>query len=112
MTHLDTYRETFLFQRAPNAVEVRRAGGGASHRRWRAGFQRAYVHEQFVDPASRHFSVSDPDNRVVILTGSGDAFMETIAPDGFDFFAPRGYDKIYRGGQKSPDEHPGYSKCR
>jgi enoyl-CoA hydratase/carnithine racemase len=25
-----------------------------------------------------------PDNRVVILTGSGAAFMESISPDGFD----------------------------
>ena len=40
-------------------------------------------------------------NRVVILTGSGDAFMETISPEGFDFFTPQGYDKIYREGRKS-----------
>jgi enoyl-CoA hydratase/carnithine racemase len=26
--------------------------------------------------------------------------METITPDGFDFFTPRGYDKIYREGKK------------
>src|SRR3984957_19375197 len=56
-----------------------------------------YTHEQFVDLF--HAIGSDPDNRVVILTGSGDAFMETIAPDGFDFFTPRGYDKIYREGK-------------
>jgi hypothetical protein len=36
----------------------------------------------------------------VIITGSGDAFMEKIAPDGFDFFSPQGYDKIYREGKK------------
>ena len=57
-----------------------------------------HTHEQFVDLF--HAIGSDRENRVVILTGSGDAFMETISPDGFDFFTPRGYDKIYREGKK------------
>lgn len=57
-----------------------------------------HTHEQFVDLF--HAIGSDPDNRVVILTGSGDAFMDAISPDGFDFFTPRGYDKIYREGKK------------
>lgn len=57
-----------------------------------------HTHEQFVDLF--HDIGSDPDNRVVILTGSGDAFMDAISPDGFDFFTPRGYDKIFREGKK------------
>ncbi len=57
-----------------------------------------YTHEQFVDLF--HAIASDRDNRVVILTGSGNAFMETISPEGFDFFTPQGYDKIYREGRK------------
>jgi enoyl-CoA hydratase/carnithine racemase len=57
-----------------------------------------HTHEQFVDLF--HAIGSDRDNRVVILTGSGDAFMETITLEGFDFFTPRGYDKIYREGKK------------
>jgi enoyl-CoA hydratase/carnithine racemase len=57
-----------------------------------------HTHEQFVDLF--HAIGSDPDNRVVILTGSGPAFMESISPDGFDFFSPRVYDKIYREGKK------------
>ena len=57
-----------------------------------------HTHEQFVDLF--HAIGSDPDNRVAILTGSGDAFMETISPEGFDFFTPQGYDKIYREGRK------------
>jgi enoyl-CoA hydratase/carnithine racemase len=57
-----------------------------------------HTHEQFVDLF--HAIGSDRDNRVVILTGSGDAFMESITPDGFDFFSPQGYDKIYREGKK------------
>jgi len=43
----------------------------------------------------------DRDNRAVILTSSGDAFMNAIDADGFDFLAPLGYDKILRGGRKA-----------
>jgi enoyl-CoA hydratase/carnithine racemase len=57
-----------------------------------------HTHEQFVDLF--HAIGSDVDNRVVILTGAGDAFMDTISPEGFDFFTPRGYDKIFREGKK------------
>jgi enoyl-CoA hydratase/carnithine racemase len=57
-----------------------------------------HTHEQFVDLF--HAIGSDLDNRVVVLTGSGTAFMESISPEGFDFFTPRGYDKIYREGKK------------
>ncbi|WP_165215324.1 enoyl-CoA hydratase/isomerase family protein [Affinirhizobium pseudoryzae] len=57
-----------------------------------------HTHEQFVDLF--HHIGSDSENRVVILTGSGDAFMDAISPDGFDFFSPRGYDKIFREGRK------------
>jgi enoyl-CoA hydratase/carnithine racemase len=58
-----------------------------------------HTHEQFVDLF--HEIGSDTENRVVILTGSGSAFMETITPEGFDFFSPLGYDKIYREGKKT-----------
>ena len=57
-----------------------------------------HTHEQFVDLF--HDIGADPDNRVVILTGTGDAFMDEISPEGFDFFTPHGYDKIYREGKK------------
>jgi enoyl-CoA hydratase/carnithine racemase len=57
-----------------------------------------HTHEQFVDLFQA--IGSDPDNRVVILTGSGNAFMESITGDGFDFSTPQGYDKIYREGKK------------
>jgi enoyl-CoA hydratase/carnithine racemase len=57
-----------------------------------------HTHEQFVELF--HAIGADRDNRVVILTGSGNSFMETLAIDGFDFFTPRGYDKIYREGKK------------
>lgn len=50
------------------------------------------THEQFVHLF--HAIGDDHHNRVVILTGSGDAFMDAISPEGFDFFSPQGYDKI------------------
>jgi enoyl-CoA hydratase/carnithine racemase len=57
-----------------------------------------YTHEQFMNLF--HAIGADAENRVVILTGSGRAFMESISPEGFDFFSPQGYDKIYREGRK------------
>ena len=58
-----------------------------------------YTRAEFVD---LFYQISqDAGNRVVILTGSGAAFMESISPEGFDFFSPQGYDKIYREGKKS-----------
>ena len=57
-----------------------------------------HAHEEFVDLF--HQIGQDADNRVVILTGAGNAFIDRIDPAGFDFFTPRGYDKIYREGKK------------
>src|ERR1700722_10023617 len=96
MTRFDEYRDSF-----PNARLSRSKTGVlevALHTDGGTLVFNGYTHEQFVHlfpPVG-----SDPDNRVVILTGSGDAFMERIAPDGFDFSSPRGYDKIYREGKK------------
>jgi enoyl-CoA hydratase/carnithine racemase len=96
MIRFDAYRERF-----PNARLTRSKSGVlevALHTDGRVLVFNGHTHEQFVDLF--HAIGSDPDNRVVILTGSADAFMETIAPDGFDFFTPRGYDKIYREGKR------------
>jgi len=57
-----------------------------------------YTHEEFLELF--HQIGQDPGNRVVILTGAADAFIDRIDPEGFDFFSPRGYDKIYREGKK------------
>src|ERR1700736_4312796 len=57
-----------------------------------------YVHEALVG-AFRDIG-DDPENHVVILTGTGDEFCAQITPDGFDFFTPMGYDKILREGTK------------
>jgi enoyl-CoA hydratase/carnithine racemase len=96
MSRFDTYRENF-----PNA-RLRRSSTGvlevALHTDGGTLVFNGHTHEQFVELF--HAVGSDPDNRVVILTGSGDAFMESITLDGFDFFTPRGYDKIWREGKK------------
>ena len=96
MSHFDAYRDRF-----PNARLTRSNTGVlevALHTNGGTLAFNGYTHEQFVDLF--HAVGSDRDNRVVILTGSGDAFMETISPEGFDFFTPQGYDKIYREGRK------------
>jgi enoyl-CoA hydratase/carnithine racemase len=96
MIRFDTYRTNFPnahLNRSPTGVlEV------ALHTDGGTLVFNGHTHEQFVDLF--HAIGSDPDNRVVILTGSGDAFMEEITLDGFEFFTPRGYDKIWREGKK------------
>ncbi len=96
MPRFDQYRNSF-----PNARLTRSKTGVLEvmlHTNGGVLIFNGYTHEQFVDLF--HAVGSDRDNRVVILTGTGDVFMETITPDGFDFFTPWGYDKIYREGKK------------
>jgi enoyl-CoA hydratase/carnithine racemase len=96
MARLDTYRDSF-----PNARLTRSNTGVLEVKLHTNGGKlvfNGYTHEQF--PELFHAIGEDRDNRVVILTGSGDAFMDSITQDGFDFFTPLGYDKIYREGKK------------
>jgi len=96
MNRFDGYRDSFL-----NARLTRSKSGVlevALHTDGGTLVFNGHTHEQFVDLF--HAIGADPDNRVVILTGSGAAFMESISSDGFDFFSPQGYDKIYREGKK------------
>jgi enoyl-CoA hydratase/carnithine racemase len=96
MNRFEAYRDRF-----PNA-RLTRSGNGvlevALHTNGGTLVFNGHTHEQFVDLF--HAIASDRANRVVILTGSGEAFMESISPEGFDFFSPQGYDKIYREGKK------------
>lgn len=96
MSAFDRYKDAYAnarLTRTPDGVlEVRFHTDGA-----KLVFN-GHTHEQFTDMF--HQIGADPDNRVVILTGSGDAFMDAISPEGFDFFTPRGYDKIFREGRK------------
>src|SRR5258705_5483132 len=57
-----------------------------------------YVNEALVH-AFRDIG-DDPDNHVVILTGTGNEFCTQLSPEGFDFFTPTGYDKVLREGTK------------
>jgi enoyl-CoA hydratase/carnithine racemase len=96
MPRFDAYRESF-----PNARLTRSKTGVlevALHTNGGMLVFNGHTHKQFVDLF--HASGSDRDNRVVILAGSGEAFIESITPEGFDFFSPQGYDKIYREGKK------------
>jgi enoyl-CoA hydratase/carnithine racemase len=91
--YCDSFANACLTRSESGVLEVMlHTGGGAL-------VFNGHTHEQFVDLF--HAIGSDPDNRVVILTGSGQAFMESITLEGFDFFSPRGYDKIYREGKKT-----------
>ena len=96
MTKLSDYQNEFanarLSRSKSGVLEV------ALHTNGNTLLFNGHTHEQFVDLF--HAIGSDADNRVVILTGSGPAFMESISPEGFDFFSPQGYDKIYREGKK------------
>ncbi len=96
MSKFDSYKNAF-----PNARLTRSPSGVlevALHTDGGKLVFNGHTHEQFVDLF--HQIGANTENRVVILTGSGDAFMDAISPDGFDFFSPRGYDKIFREGRK------------
>jgi enoyl-CoA hydratase/carnithine racemase len=96
MSCFERYQKSF-----PNARLTRSADGVLEvvlHTNGGKLIFNGHTHEQFVDLF--HEIGRDRGNRVVILTGSGDAFMDSITQDGFDFFTPLGYDKIYREGKK------------
>jgi enoyl-CoA hydratase/carnithine racemase len=96
MAKFDTYRDAF-----PNARLSRKDNGVlevALHTDGGKLVFNGHTHEQFVELF--HQIGEDRDTRAVILTGTGEAFMDTIDPDGFDFFSPKGYDKILREGRK------------
>ena len=58
-----------------------------------------FVHET-IGNAFRDIG-DDHDNHIVILTGTGNEFCAQITPEGFDFFTPSGFDKIFREGTKA-----------
>ena len=95
-THaFESYREKYenvRMKREDGILEV------ALHTRGGSLVFNGYVHEALVH-AFRDIG-DDPDNHVVILTGTGDEFCARISSDGFDFFTPTGYDKILREGTK------------
>jgi enoyl-CoA hydratase/carnithine racemase len=91
----DSYRhkyENVRMKREEGILEVALHSGGGPL------VFNGYVHEALVK-AFRDIG-DDPENHVVILTGTGDEFCAQIMPDGFDFFTPAGFDKIFREGTK------------
>ena len=96
MADFDTYKDAF-----PHAKLTRSPEGVLEvvlHTNGDTLIFNGYTHEEFVELF--HQINQDAGNRVVILTGAGEAFIDRIDPEGFDFFTPRGYDKIYREGKK------------
>src|SRR5437879_13675565 len=92
MNRFDGYRDSF-----PNARLTRSESGVlevALHTDGGTLVFNGHTHEQFVDLF--HAIGSDPDTRVVILTGSGAAFIESISADGCAFASPQGSDTIDR----------------
>ncbi|HWF26971.1 MAG TPA: enoyl-CoA hydratase/isomerase family protein, partial [Mycobacterium sp.] len=80
-TTFESYRDAF-----PNARLSRDEAGVleiALHTNGGKLIFNGHTHEQFVD-LFRQVG-EDRENRVVILTGTGDAFMDTIDGEGFDF---------------------------
>jgi hypothetical protein len=78
----ETYRDSFL-----NARLTRSPGGVLEvtlHTKGDTLVFNGHTHEQFVDLFQQ--IGEDHENRAIILTRSGHAFMETISPEGFDFF--------------------------
>jgi enoyl-CoA hydratase/carnithine racemase len=91
----DTYRNKYdnvRMKREDGILEVALHSGGGPL------VFNGYVHEALVH-AFRDIG-DDPDNHVVILTGTADEFCARITPDGFDFFTPPGFNKILREGTK------------
>src|SRR5438445_8640544 len=96
MAAFDTYKDLFPHARLTRSEDgvlevVLHTNGGTL-------VFNGYTHEEFVELF--HQIGQDARNRAVILTGAGEAFIDRIDPEGFDFFSPRGYDKIYREGKK------------
>src|SRR5437660_2689134 len=95
MRMFNSYREKYenlRMKREDGILEV------ALHTRGGPLVFNGYVHEALVR-AFRDIG-DDPENHVVILTGTGNEFCAQISPEGFDFFTPTGYDKILREGTK------------
>ena len=94
-TGFESYREKY------ENVRMRREDGileVALHTRGGPLVFNGHVHASLVH-AFRDIG-DDPDNHVVILTGTGDEFCARISPEGFDFFTPSGYDRILREGTR------------
>src|SRR6267142_1301379 len=84
MAGFDTYKDLFphakLTRSQDGVLEVVLHTDGATL------VFNGYAHEEFVELF--HQIGQDARNRVVILTGAGEAFIDRMDPEGFDFFSP------------------------
>ena len=96
MTKLDSYKHVF-----PHAKLTRSAEGILEvvlHTDGDTLVFDGHAHEEFVDLF--HQIGQDVDNRAVILTGAGKAFIDRIDPAGFDFFTPTGFGTVVAEGKE------------
>jgi enoyl-CoA hydratase/carnithine racemase len=84
--YFDRY-ETLAFERTPSGVLTLRLHSEGGPVAYRAAHHRDWAHA-FLDVAA------DRANRVVILTGTGDAFIDASAWD-MPILSPQGWDEIY-----------------
>jgi enoyl-CoA hydratase/carnithine racemase len=90
--HYEKKYQNLSFHRENGVLEI------TLHTKGQSLIFNGHTHEELVDA---FYNVgNDPENRVVILTGAGDAFCKEINPEGFDFFTPEGYDKIFKEGRR------------
>lgn len=90
--HYENKYKNLSFRREDGILEI------TLHTKGQPLIFNGHTHEEFVQA---FYDVgNDRDNRVVILTGAGDAFCKEITPEGFDFFTPEGYDKIFKEGRR------------
>src|SRR5580698_5006348 len=90
--HYENKYKNLSFQRENGVLEI------TLHTNGQSLIFNGHTHEELVQA---FYDVgNDRDNRVVILTGAGDAFCKEISAEGFDFFTPEGYDKIFKEGRR------------
>jgi enoyl-CoA hydratase/carnithine racemase len=90
--HYENKYKNLSFRRENGVLEI------TLHTRGQSLIFNGHTHEELVQA---FYDVgNDSENRVVILTGAGDAFCKEISAEGFDFFTPEGYDKIFKEGRR------------
>jgi enoyl-CoA hydratase/carnithine racemase len=96
MSAFATYKDSF-----PHAKLTRSAQGVLELSFHTAGKTLTFdgdTHEEFVELF--HAIGQDADTRAVIMTGTGDAFIDNIDGSKFDFASAEGFHKLFREGRK------------
>ncbi len=96
MAQFSTYKDRF-----PHAKLTRSAEGVVEMSFHTAGKTLTFdadTHEEFVELF--HAIGQDADTRAVIMTGTGDAFIDNIDGSKFDFASAEGFHKMFREGKR------------